>query len=61
MNLYVPIRDERAAERLRVIAREQRRRPQDQAAIILETALLSHATTEQAVAMGEPEREAVDG
>ncbi len=38
MPLYVSL-DRQAAERLREIARRERRRPQDQAAVILEHAL----------------------
>jgi hypothetical protein len=58
MSLYVPITNE-GMERLREIARQERRRPQDQAAVLLESALgvrLSTSQTSNAVEADECER-----
>ncbi len=50
MSLYVPI-DEETMQRLREVARQERRRPQEQAAVLLETALslrgIENLTTER--------------
>ena len=45
MPLYVPV-DKETRERLRQVAHRNRRRPQDEAALILENALLKKSASE---------------
>ena len=55
--LYVPLTDD-ALRRLRETAEDARRRPQDQAAVLLERALgLRPAAEAAAILPAEPERE----
>ena len=57
MSLYVPITNE-GMERLREVARQERRRPQDQAAVLLESALGVRQSTKEikkASGLDEPE------